>query len=93
MNVLSKVGRPSEITAALALLPTAYAAFLAIDFSQPLAGGLAAVVALVPWAISWWRDGQPTADDPGDHDAEGGPPTRSLKTRGESRGLEHSRRR
>lgn len=79
--------RPAEVTAALALLPTAYGAFTAIHLPQLAAAILACVVALVPWAISWWRDGQRDLNDPGDCDPENGPVV--AKGKHEKTGREH----
>jgi hypothetical protein len=66
--------RPAETAAALALLPTAYAALVDVSLPSILAGILAVAIAFIPWGISIWRDGLREPDDPGDHDAEGGPP-------------------
>lgn len=67
--------RPAESAVLLAALPLYDWLHVTVGLSPALAAIIALVVASIPLAISAYVDSRTEPGDPGDDDAEGGPPT------------------
>lgn len=65
--------RPAELGSFFVIAPAVYGWLAEVGTPNAFAAGFAACAALIPFAVSTWRDGRREADDPGDFDAEGGP--------------------